>query len=99
MSTSVDFETAKELRDAGFPQPWPMDGAWECFEDKDGKMYAPTALEIIDQMPFGTYPCKNADGLWYVWFELPGYQRDFRHDACPHIAAAKAFIAWKRGTE
>lgn len=87
MNTNVGFEMAKELLSAGFP----------C--GMMGGIIVPTALEIIEQMPFGTYPCKNADGLWYVWFELPGYQRDFRHDACPHIAAALAFIAWKQGLD
>ena len=62
-------------------------------------VFAPTALEIIDQMPEGTHIKKNLDGLWYVWFNLPSMQHDFRHDKCPHVAAAKAFIAWKKGLE
>ena len=61
--------------------------------------FAPTAIEIIEQMPEGTHIKKNLDGLWYVWFNLPSMQHDFRHDKCPHVAAAKAFIAWKKGLE
>lgn len=98
MSTNVDYQTAKELRGAGFPQPFPMERC-EYFEDKDGATFAPTALEIIEQMPLSTSIVKAEFGIWKVTFPLPSFQRDFRHDACPHIAAALAFIAWKRGQE
>ncbi len=136
METTVDFQTAKELRDAGFPQPEPKVGqfwqspSWDrrailCRRIETGEIpmlaplsciewshnfnatgpfgsvsvFLPTALEIIEQMPNGTHIKKNPDGLWYVWFELPGFQRDFRHDTCPHKAAAMAYIAWKKGQQ
>lgn len=68
------------------------------YENNDNGFF--TALEIIEQMPVGTYLEKNANNLWYVHFGLPGFfQSDYRADECPHIAAAKAFIAWKKGLQ
>ena len=133
METTVDFQTAKELRDAGFPQPEPaLLQQLYLVEERSGKVdvpalsvlftdgspyfitkkglvvwlsdafkavYAPTALEIIEQMPHGTHIKQNPDSLWYVWFELPGFQRDFRHDTCPHKSAAMAYLAWKKGQQ
>jgi len=59
-------------------------------------LFAPTALEIIAEMPFGTHIVKNEKD-WSCWFKITEMQPDFRHDPCPHKAAAKAFLAWKKG--
>ena len=134
MNTTVDFETAKELRDAGFPQPgYPIPeqsnvvgklfysqggnkflGCWQeenesivlqpYLHNKENTgvvnvVYAPTALEIIEQMPYGTAISKNIDGFWYVNYNIARFLLDFRHDTCPHKAAAKAYIAWKKGQQ
>lgn len=146
MNTTVDFETARQLRDAGFPQVeseptfgqvffvgnTPMQfqrsrryDKEECADSfvsyeflklkksPEGEfvlcelweihlpraIYAPTALEIIEQMPDITSIHKNSMTEWVVSFPLPGFQHDFRFDTCPHRAAAKAFIAWKKGKE
>lgn len=129
MKTTVDFETAKELRDAGFPQPEPkFPQQWYLIQDKDGRItnpelsvffddenpyfvtdngkviylsdvivmtYAPTALEIIEQMP-GRWIHRDSDGLWHVTWTVTQYYQDERIDACPHEAAAMAYIAWKK---
>lgn len=82
MNTTVDFETAKQLQGAGFD--------WEAWQAN------PTALEIIEQMPEETTIQKNGD-TWNCWFKVSHFHSDFRGDTCPHIAAAKAYIAWKNG--
>lgn len=62
-------------------------------------VYAPTALDIIEQMPDITSIHKNSMTEWVVSFPLPGFQHDFRFDTCPHKAAAMAYIAWKKGQQ
>ena len=144
MNTTVDFETAKELREAGFPQPEPKDGqfyfnsrgiksiiisGWVsgkfdsiCLLDGEVQsdisvgdimsgsiFFAPTALEIIEQMPgeaqyligktSGTTLSILPTGEWVCRWPITAFQNDFRQDTCPHRAAAKAFIAWKKGKE
>ena len=60
----------------------------------------PTAISIIDQMPYETTIEKPFFGLWRVSFPMAqNYPPDFREDKCPHKAAALAFIAWKKGLE
>lgn len=113
MNTTVDFETARQLREAGFPHPEETIGqVWTYGEfsfvhllDGDDFMhnfkemyYAPTALEIIAQMP-GRWLSRDRDGLWHVTWTVTQYYQDERIDACPHRAAAMAFIAWKKGKE
>lgn len=133
MNTTVDFETARQLRDAGFPQPgYPIPNQSEvvgklfyspsgnkflgCWQEEnesivlqpylhnkesDGVInvvFAPTALEIIEQMP-GRWLSRDRDGLWHVTWTVTQYYQDERIDACPHKAAAMAFIAWKKGKE
>lgn len=60
--------------------------------------FAPTAIEIIEQMPPGTRILFDLS-VWEVWFPVAQMQEDFRYDTCPHKAAALAFIAWKKGLE
>ena len=132
MNTTVDFQTAKELRDAGFPQPEPaLLQQWYLVEERSGKVdvpvlsiffadtssyfvtiagkvvwysdafdavYAPTALDIIAQMP-GRWLWRDSDGLWHVTWTVTQYYKDERIDACPHEAAAMAYIAWKKGQQ
>lgn len=132
MNTTVDFETAKELRDAGFPQPEPkLLQQWYLVEERSGKvdvpvlsvlftdgspyfitkkglvvwlsdafkaLYAPTALEIIEQMP-GRWLHRDGEGLWHVTWTVTQYYQDERIDTCPHKASAMAYIAWKKGQQ
>lgn len=58
--------------------------------------YAPTALEIIEQMPIGTLIKKHDDCDWTCWFPIGQNMGDYRSDKCPHKAAALAYIAWKK---
>ena len=60
--------------------------------------FAPTAIEIIEQMPPGTRILFDLS-VWECWFPIAQMQEDFRYDTCPHKAAALAFIAWKKGME
>jgi len=127
MNNTVDFQTAIELKEAGFPEPDFKAGQfWHygsqlcmvCLIDLGRVglqgvgvsdmyspgiqqlqaigLFAPTALEIIAEMPFGTSIHKRAENDWMCWFKITEMQPDFRHDPCPHNAAAKAFLAWKK---
>ena len=138
MNTTVDFETARQLREAGFPQPEPgFAQTWHGpetiliggqFDNRSLRVftnegqgefepgfissfytYAPTALDIIAQMPgeaqyligktSGTTLSILPTGEWVCRWPITAFQNDFRQDHCPHLAAAKAFIAWKKGKE
>lgn len=94
MNASVTYETARLLRDAGFPQPHPL----ESIEYNDGGVFLPTALHIIEQMPDRTYIQFDLQN-WECWFGITFMQKDFRHHKCPHEAAALAYLAWKKGME
>lgn len=59
-------------------------------------VFAPTALEIIEQMPIGTLIKKHDDCDWTCWFPIGQNMGDYRSDKCPHKAAALAYIAWKK---
>ena len=64
-----------------------------------GEVTPYTALEIIDQMPYGTGIERVNAITWKVTFPITEYYPDFREDSCPHRACALAFIAWKKGLE
>jgi hypothetical protein len=133
MSTTVDFETAKDLCLSGFPQPgYPIPNQSEvvgkifyspegnkflgCWQEESSSIvlqpylhnkqiegvikvvYAPTALEIMGEMPPKTRLEKVGE-KWECIFELPTFLQDFREDRCPHRACALAYIAWKKGME
>ena len=102
MNQTVDFETAKELRAAGFPQGEdvlvPDDRNRSVLRSVSPSIKMPTALEIIEQMPHATID-KLITGEWACYFPLPNNYMDYRQDPCPHRAAALAFIAWKKGSE
>lgn len=66
------------------------------YENKDNGFFS--ALEIMEQMPDETALEKVYDG-WNCYFDIAMHQRDFRHDTDPHMAAALAFIAWKKGLQ
>lgn len=61
-------------------------------------IFAPTNSQIIAEMPPGTGLGRAADGNWVCRFDITEMQEDFRHDPCPHKAAAKAWAAWKSQT-
>ena len=58
-----------------------------------------TALKIVAQMPVGTslstLETTYGEQIWECTFG-EGFRRDGRQDKCPHIAAALAFIEWKK---
>jgi len=89
MSQTVDIKTARELRDAGFPQ------TSINVLNKPGLTF-PTAFDILAQMPGATIGML-LNGQWACSWDLPNNYRDWRQDPCPHKAAALAFIAWKEG--
>lgn len=97
MNLTVDYDTAKELRDAGFPQYIPASGAF--YGSNNDQVASPNALEILEQMPPMTSISKNYFGVWECSFAIGPYQTDYRADPCPHKAAAYAYIAWKKGRE
>lgn len=74
------------------------DGRWEWPEDTNRFLFAPTATDIIKQMPIGTHLVYGKNH-WTCWFKVTMMEEDFRHDECPHECAAKAFLAWKAGLE
>lgn len=65
--------------------------------------FAPTATDIIKQMPLGTkiqtVILATGENLWECIFDIDNHYDDSRYDECPHEASAKAFLAWKAGLE
>ena len=86
--TLIDKSLLKELALAGFSGPFITHEGVSCV----------TAFSIIEQMTGATIG-KLITGEWACCFLLPNNYTDFRQDECPHIAAAKAFIAWKKGLQ
>jgi len=89
MAYNTDRETVKELMEHGL--------AWGLWQQP------PTGFDIVEQMPVGTKLqtlVEETGGLvWECVFDIDqsGHYQDGRQDPCPHKAAAKAFLAWKKG--
>ena len=101
MKNCVSLETAKDLKEAGFgPSLENPIGFYyignslikaNSIVDLLGKesSYAPSAVEILDQMPIRTTLMKGK-GEWFC--QLKGI---LSANKCPHEAAASAFLMWK----
>ncbi len=83
MKSTVSLETAKKLREAGFPQ-----------RNKDILEF-PAALDILDQMP-GVTLFKMINGMWKCEWPITSFYSDERIHECPHEACAEAWMAWKK---
>ena len=76
------------------------DHAGFCEEQNEYELFAPTATDILAQMPEGTRLVKHGTGWVCAWdLDYVGASVDNREDECPHECAAKAFLAWKAGLE
>ena len=97
--TTVEYVSNSGNIDLIGPESYSTEFTKELFEQVT--IFAPTATDIIRQMPIGTkiqtVILATGENLWECIFDIDDHYDDSRYDECPHEAAAKAFLAWKAG--
>ena len=95
----MDYELAKELKDAGYPEPNPNlgRGLWAAGDFKETGVYLPTLPELIEACGDGFDTLYRTNGRWYAI----GYTRVKRIDIdgieldcnSPEEAVARLWLA------
>lgn len=67
------------------------------FKMVKGLIFAPTATDILEQLPKGMWSLSKGEDLWHVLVET--FNRVLESDKLPHEAAANAFLSFKSQSE
>jgi len=102
----VSFQTAKRLKEAGFPQPETYD-TFDWYYSKTGflanhfdsacviesDIFAPSATDILKELGRGWHLCyKKESRSWECWYQTVGGASDKYHEN-PAEACAAAWLA------